>query len=217
MGLMKYPVNQLFFAGTVASYAFPYASLPLKEEMFFNGLPHYGEFGYAMAKRHAYAYLRILNKETGLRYVYGIFTNLYGEYDKFDIQNGHVIPSLIAKAYHAQQTESALKIWGDGSAERDFLYAEDAARAVLLCLEQQSTIDLINISSGVGYSIKYVAESLAKIAGISNLCYQNDKPVGIPKRSIDNTKLLKLGFCPEISLEAGLLRTYKYFSDLKKL
>lgn len=215
MGLMKYPVKKLFFAGTVASYAFPYTSLPLKEEMFFNGLPHYGEFGYAMAKRHAYTYLRILSKETGLQYIYGIFTNLYGAYDKFDVQNGHVIPSLVAKAYYTQKTGGTLDIWGDGSAERDFLYSEDAARAVLLCLEQQSTIDLINISSGVGCSIKHVAELLARIAGISNLSYQKDKPVGIQKRVVDNTNLLNLGFCPKTSLETGLLRTYQYYSSLQ--
>jgi Nucleoside-diphosphate-sugar epimerases len=136
--------------------------MPLKEADFFEGLPHYGEFGYAMAKRHAYTYLKIISQETEMLFSYGIFTNLYGENDRFDESNGHIIPSLISKAYSASLSGKNLNVWGNGSAERDFLYAEDAARAVLLCLEDDNPQRIINISSGRGIRIGYIAETIAK-------------------------------------------------------
>lgn len=216
--LHRYPVERLFFAGTVASYPFPYRSIPLKEEFFFEGLPHYGEFGYAMAKRHAYTYLRILSEETGLHYTYGIFTNLYGPNDRFDTENGHVIPSLIAKAYAAAQSGTALDVWGDGCALRDFLHAEDAARAILICLDKNEKNRLINISSGQGVTIGHIAATTAAAAGIKELRFSADKPVGIPSRIVDNEKLSLLGFQPSISIEEGLVNTYNwYVSNIKDI
>ncbi len=211
--LQSYPIEHLFFAGTVASYPFPYRTMPLVEESFFEGLPHYGEFGYAMAKRHAYTYLRILGEETGLRYTYGIFTNLYGQNDRFDIENGHVIPSLIAKAYSASQSGTVMEVWGDGSALRDFLYAEDAARAILLCLDQNDENRLINISSGYGVSIRHIAETIATASGTTELRFVSDKPIGIPSRVVDNKQLTLLGFSPSVPIEEGLINTYNWYSS----
>lgn len=213
LALQNHPVSDFFFAGTVASYPFPYRTLPLQEHEFFEGLPHYGEFGYAMAKRHAYSYLQILAKETGMRYSYGIFTNLYGEYDRFDQVNGHIIPSLITKAHSASEQGGLFEVWGDGLAERDFLHSADAARAVLMCLENDSNQLLINISSGKAVQIGHIAETIAKIAGIKEIKFASDKPVGIPCRVVDNTQLKQLGFTPSVSIEAGLLRTYQWYSS----
>jgi GDP-L-fucose synthase len=207
----KYPVKNFFYAGTVASYPFPYRVMPLTEECFFEGLPHYGEFGYAMAKRHAYTYLRILSEEIGLYFTYGIFTNLYGQNDRFDIENGHVIPSLIAKSYISAQSGNALDVWGDGNAERDFLHAEDAARAILICLDQNKESCIINISSGFGVTIRHLAETIANIAGISQLIFSTDKPVGIPRRVVDNSQLTHLGFTQSIPIEKGLALTYEWY------
>lgn len=210
--MRRTPVRRCFYAGTVASYPFPYPSLPLREKVFFEGLPHYGEFGYALAKRHAYSYLQILSRETGLEYTYGVFTNLYGEHDRFDIENGHVVPSLIAKAYLATQGGSALDVWGDGRAERDFLHAEDAAQAVLLCLQQLGQ-RLINISSGVPTTIQHVAEAIAAAANIKDLRFLPDAPVGILSRVVDNTALVQLGFHPQVAIAEGLARTYRWYAE----
>ncbi len=210
--LTQYPVKHLFFAGTAASYPYPYTKLPLSEDMFFEGLPHYGEFGYAMAKRHAYTYMHILAKEYGTQFVYGIFTNLYGTNDRFNIETGHIIPSLIAKSYYAKQTGTPLYVWGDGNAERDFLHVKDAAEAVLFCLEQDSDIGLINISTGISVTIRQIAEYLKEIAGITDYQFENDKPVGIIKRVVDNNKLINLGFKNKISLKEGLFEAYNWYS-----
>lgn len=209
----KYPVKNFFFAGTVASYSYPYRQMPLREDHFFAGLPHSGEFGYSMAKRHAYSYLQILSEEIGMRYTYGIFTNLYGDHDRFDATNGHVIPSLVVKAHRAALTKTPLEVWGDGTAERDFLHAEDAAKGVMLCLTNAGLQNFVNISSGNGVSIRAVTERIASEAGVSDVRFNVDRPVGIKTRVVDNSKLTSAGFVPEISIECGLARTYKWYDD----
>ena len=191
------PPQKIFFAGTVASYPYPFPSLPLKEIDFFSGLPHGGEFGYAMAKRHAYAYLELLNKLKGVKFVYGVFTNLYGEHDTYDIENGHVVPSLICKAVTAlQNNKPTFEVWGNPDATRDFLYIKDAAQAALNCMIGGDGI--VNLASGTSVSMHDLAFE------ISN-CLNNDvrpvwnpsAPVGILSRSISTEKLAATGFIPE--------------------
>lgn len=216
--LLKNPVERIFFAGTVASYPYPYKRIPLHEDDFFTGLPHGSEFGYASVKRHAHTYLHILQETMGIDYIYGIFTNLYGEYDRFNSENGHVIPSLIFKAHQAVLNNESFEVWGDGSASRDFMHARDAARAVLICLEHQLEERLINISSAQEVSIRQVAEMIAKEAGVKNVCFNANQPVGIASRIVNNQRLLQLGFQPTISIQSGLSSTYQwYVSNLENV
>jgi GDP-L-fucose synthase len=213
LAVSRYQPQKIFFAGTVASYPFPYSSMPLKETSFFDGLPHDGEFGYAMAKRHAYSYLKVLAEEGMCNYVYGVFTNLYGEHDKFDLRGGHVIPSLIRKAYEAARCGAPLVVWGDGTAQRDFLHAEDAARAVIFSLERAPVNQVVNISSGRGITIREITEIVSRAAGIRDVIFDTTQPTGIPLRVVDNSKMLSLGFRPRLSMETGLNRTFRWYSE----
>jgi GDP-L-fucose synthase len=208
----NHPVDYVFFAGTVASYAYPYKTIPLSETDFFDGLPHGGEFGYAMSKRHAYAYLKVLKDTKNVGFTYGVFTNLYGENDRFNDNSGHVIPSLIMKAHKAKIEDKPFSVWGDGSAERDFLHFDDASNAIIACMKEGKTPELVNISSGMVTTIKYLSELVCKAAGVNNIEYQADKPVGIKSRVVDNSRLTELGFRQEVSLEAGIARLYEWYS-----
>lgn len=208
-----HPVDYFFFASTVAAYAYPYKRIPLVEEDFFGGLPHDGEFGYAMSKRHAYAYLKILKDTKGTNFTYGIFTNLYGENDRFNDNAGHVIPSLITKANRALLEKKPLLVWGDGTAERDFLHFDDAAQAILRCMEIGTTPELVNISSGRSTSIRMLTELVCKTAGVADIEFQIDKPVGIQSRVVDNTLLRNLGFSQSIGLDFGIQRLYRWYSE----
>jgi GDP-L-fucose synthase len=210
--MARHPARKCFYAGTVASYPFPYKSEILREEEFFNGLPHAGEFGYAAAKRHAYSYLHLLAKDIGLAFAYGIFTNLYGENDRFNIKTGHVIPSLIAKAHAAAQSGGRLEVWGDGSAERDFLHADDAARAIIACLASDEKELLLNISSGESVSMRTLAECVAGAAGLPGVVYQPAKPTGIVRRVVDNARMRRLGVEPAVRLEDGIRGLYQWYS-----
>lgn len=209
----NHPVSYVFFAGTVAAYAYPYKHIPLVETDFFDGLPHGGEFGYAMSKRHAYAYLKVLKDTKDVNFTYGVFTNLYGENDRFNDNTGHVIPSLIMKAHKAKGDKKPFMVWGDGSAERDFLHFDDAAAAVVVCMERFTTPELVNISSGKVTTIKQLSELVCKAAGVSQIEYQIDKPVGIKSRVVSNAELRELGFSQSVSLEAGIERLYDWYTE----
>ncbi len=215
--LSKYLPKQIFYAGSVASYPYPFGNSPIKEDKFFMGLPHYGEFGYSCSKRHAYNYLKIFSSELSVDCTYGILTNLYGPNDKFDLDNGHVIPSLIMKTSIAKLNSEKLRVWGSGKAERQFLYSSDAADAIFLCLKNLKGLNLINISSGNKHSISEISEILSNHAKLSGIEYEIDKPEGILTRAFDISKIKNLGFKPKINLEFGLKKTYDwYVQEYKK-
>lgn len=211
--LYNCPPKKIFFAGTVAGYSHPYKSMPIKEDTFFDGLPHGGEFGYAMAKRHAIAYLEILANEQKVDVIYGALTNLFGPNDNFDIENGHVIPSLVAKAHRAKVDHTPLNVWGSGEATRDFLFVEDAASAILHLLENGSKERLVNISSGVGVSIGQVAKIIADCYELAELHFDETKPTGIAERVIDNSRLKETGFSSFSDLQTCLKITCDWYAE----
>ena len=205
-------VSKMFFAGTVASYPFPFPRLPLTEDMLWQGAPHGGEFGYAHSKRHALAYLEVLSKELGMEFLYGLLTNLYGPNDRFDEQNGHVIPSLVKRMDAAKAENTDFSVWGDGSATRDFMYMEDAARAILTLFG--AGCGVVNISSGQSVSIRDAVDALVAAAGFEGkVVWQLDKPVGVPVRSVSDSVLRSLGFAPRVSIEAGMQLTWDWFQQ----
>jgi GDP-L-fucose synthase len=186
--------KKIFFAGTVASYGFPYVQQPIIERDVFQGVPHDGEFGYAMAKRHAFNYLKIAKDIYDVDYVYGLLTNLYGPYDTFDSENGHVIPSLIKKAVEASNKgQNEFEVWGNSSSTRDFLYIKDAAKAVVHLM--MCGHGIYNISTGVDKSMAELARSISNgLDGKVSPCWNSNQPVGISNRSVSNEKLKSTGF-----------------------
>jgi len=210
--LINSSVKKVFFAGTVASYPYPYVSLPLKESDMFKGLPHNGEYGYAVSKNHAFHYLDLMRKSYGIEYVYGLLTNMYGPNDKFDVVNGHVVPSLIRKAHSAAFNNGELEVWGQAETTRDFLHVEDAAAAILMLCEFGS--GLCNIASGVAVTMGGLAQAVCDAARISKpIKWLSDKPVGIPHREVDVGKLREIGFVPSYSLADGVMSTYQWFVE----
>ena len=122
--------------GTGAVYPFPSPGLPLKEDMIFLGRPYPANAGYANAKLATLAMLEAYEESYGLKWAYIVSGNLFGPRDKFDVEFGHVVPSLIKKFYDAKKSGGTVLVWGDGSAQRDILYVKDAARVALASDEQ---------------------------------------------------------------------------------
>lgn len=208
-------VSKVFFAGTVASYPFPYKSLPLKEGDFLDGEPHKGEYGYASAKRFALSYLKILKEFQNVDYCYGIFTNLYGKNDKFDVENGHVIPSLVEKAFNAiDDGTKKVDVWGNVNTSRDFMYSEDAAKAAIVAMNNFSGI--VNISSGKETTINEVIFAINEcFGGELDFIFDKDAPIGVPNRSVDNSRLKSLGFYPEVSISEGIRNVVTWYRENK--
>ena len=205
--------KKIFFAGTVASYGYPFKLMPLAETSVFDGLPHCGEFGYAMAKRHAYAYLELLKQKWSVPYVYGLFTNLYGEDDTFDIENGHVVPSLICKAVASTESgEKVFKVWGNSRSTRDFLYIRDAATAAVDCMSSGEGI--INICSGVSITMKELAEAISSaLDHETSPVWDANEPVGIQSRAISSERLTNMGFRPKFDIKHGIENSIRWYKE----
>ena len=196
--------------GTGAVYPFPSPRLPLVEDDIFLGRPHAAEEAYAHAKRAALAMLEAYEFDHGLEWAYVVSCNLFGPGDKFDSEFGHVVPSLIAKFYRARQSGGTVTVWGDGSAQRDFLYVKDCAAAVERIMVAGR--GPINIGCGTVYRIRDIVETLARITGLEDrIDWDASKPNGQDYRAYNLSRLNALGFKPSYSLEEGLRETWKWY------
>lgn len=198
--------------GTGCVYPYPSPALPLQEDMIFNGRPHESENSYAQAKRAMLAMCEAYKESHNLAWAYVISCNLFGPNDKFDTEFGHVVPSLIKKFYDAKQNGEKVSVWGNGSAQRDFLYVKDAARAVRAIMEN---IDgACNMGSGSVYSIKDIVGTIAKISGMEHAIeWDSTKPNGQDYRSYDLSRLNSTNFVPKWTIEESLQETWDWYCD----
>lgn len=205
-------IKKITVMGTGCVYPYPSPALPLQEDMIFNGRPHESENSYAQAKRAMLAMCEAYKESHNLDWAYVISCNLFGANDKFDTKFGHVVPSLIKKFYDAKQNRGKVSVWGDGSAQRDFLYIKDAARAVLAIMEN---IDgTCNMGSGSVYSIKDIVEVIAKISGMEHAVeWDPTKPNGQDYRSYDLSRLNSINFVPKWTIEDGLQETWSWYCN----
>lgn len=137
--------------------------------------------------------------------------NVYGPRDNFDPNNAMVIPSLI---YRSTQGENPLRVWGDGSAIRDFIYADDVATGMLKVVSQGITIP-VNLGSGAGVSIKNVTDILTMLIPDLRVEWDVTKPTGDAKRIMDTSRAISFGIQPKVSLFEGIRATLEWFRDNK--
>ena len=186
---------------------------PLNEKNLHNGPPHRSNFGYAYAKRMLEVQSSAYRNEWDCDYIVTVPANIYGPNDNWDLNDGHVIPSLIHKCYIAKKEKRDLEVWGTGAPLREFIYSEDIARLSLWALDNYSEDSPIILSSGIETSIKGVLELIAKKIGFEgNLIYDSSKPDGQYRKPSDTTKLRK--YLPDFKftdIEEGLSKTIDWF------
>lgn len=208
----KVGVKKITVMGTGAVYPYPSPGLPLREEMIFMGEPHAAENSYAHAKRAMLAMLRAYQESYGMEWAYVVSCNLFGARDKFDTEFGHVVPSLIKKFYDAKQAGTKVVVWGDGSAQRDFMYVKDTARVAHTIMEHLD--GPINIGSGSVLRIRDIVEMIADITDMKDhVVWDADKPNGQDYRAYDLTKIQGAGFSCRYSIRQGLEETWTWYVD----
>lgn len=206
----KVGVRKITVMGTGAIYPYPSPGLPLKEDMVFFGVPHAAEDSYGHAKRAMLAMLSAYEESYDLKWAYIISCNLFGPRDKFDTEFGHVVPSLIKKFYDAKQRGESVVVWGDGSAQRDFMYIKDTARVAFTIMQQLT--GAINIGSGHVYRIRDIVETLARITKMSDrVIWDSEKPNGQDYRAYDLSKIHAAGFSCQYTLESALQETWDWY------
>lgn len=205
-------VQNLMFLGSSCIYP-KLAQQPMKEEYLLTGALEPTNEPYAIAKIAGVKLCEAYNRQYGRNYVPVMPTNLYGIGDKYDLQNSHVIPALIRKAYEARENkEMTMEVWGSGKARREFMYVDDLADACVFLMEKDYRDGLINIGSGQETTIKTIAEMICSIARYEGkLRFDTTKPDGTLRKLLDSSKLLNMGWQAKTSLADGLNETFKDF------
>ena len=132
----KFNVGKFVLLGTVCAYP-KFTPVPFEEKQIWNGYPEETTAPYGIAKKALMKLLETYHEQYGMNCVNLIPVNMYGPHDHFNLTSSHVIPALILKFYNAMRAgERQVTIWGTGEASREFLYAEDCARAIDLANEK---------------------------------------------------------------------------------
>lgn len=195
-------------------------SQPLKEHSLFESYLEPTSQPYSVAKLAAFQLCDAFNKQYGTRFLFVIPNSLYGPYDNFDPATAHVIGGLINKFHQAKLAQSKqVTLWGSGSPRREFIYSEDAARAVARLLAEDISPDINPVNIGCGYdvSIKTLADMVATTIGFKgNIVWDHTKPDGAFQKWLDNSKLHQLGWAAQTSLQKGLTLTYQWYLRLQE-
>src|SRR5262249_556694 len=158
-------VGKFVMIGTICSYP-KFTPVPFKELDFWDGYPEETNAPYGLAKKMLAVQLQAYRQEFGFRGVNLLVTNLYGPRDNFDLETAQVIPAHIRKCVEARlRGDRAVCVWGPGRATREFLYVEDAARAIQLAAERLDTVEPVNVGSGHEISIADLARAIAMKTG----------------------------------------------------
>jgi GDP-L-fucose synthase len=202
------------------------APQPLKEKYLLTGPLEETNDAYAVAKISAIKMCAFYNEQYGTNFLSVMPTNLYGEYDNFDLTSSHVLPAMIRKFHEAKMEagegtletggrKKGVQLWGDGSPLREFLYADDLADAVIYLMNNKEASDIgefVNIGTGKDLTIKALAETIAEIIGYKGeVSWDTSKPNGTPRKLLDVSLLNKLGWQAKTSLKDGIQQTYDWY------
>ena len=206
-------VEKMVVVGTVCCYP-KHTPVPFREEELWNGYPEETNAPYGLAKKLLMVQLDAYRQQFGFQGVSPILVNLFGPGDDFDPRSSHVIPALIRRFEEARLDGApSVTVWGSGRATREFLYVEDAARALVLAAERLDSPEPVNVGSGEEISIAELARTIARLAGYrGKILFDPSKPDGQPRRRLDITRAReRMGFEALVSLEEGLERTIEWY------
>lgn len=205
-------VKKLLFLGSSCIYP-KECPQPMKEEYLLSGHLETTNEAYSIAKIAGIKLCQAYRKQYGDNFISVQPCNVYGPLDKFDVESGHVIGSLLTKFHKAKIANStSVTCWGTGSARREFIYVDDLADAILFLMNHYDDSEIINIGSGIDYSIKELANIISSIVQFNGeIIWDTTKPDGMMKKLLDVKKLNDLGWNSSTSLEDGLKLTYAYY------
>ncbi len=187
---------------------------PLSEDLILNGGLEPTNEGYALAKIVSTKLCEYILDSKNKLYKTAIPCNLYGKYDKFEINKAHMLPAVIAKIHSAKKSGAKeVEIWGSGKARREFMYVEDLADFVYYALKNFERMPkVLNVGRGEDFSITEYYEAIAEVIGYKgDFVYNTQKPEGMAQKLVDITHLKEFGWSSNTSLKEGIEKTYKYF------
>jgi GDP-L-fucose synthase len=210
----KAGVDQFVFLGSSCIYPRD-CPQPIKEEFLMTGPLESTNSAYAIAKISGIELINSYRKEYGKKWVSLMPTNLYGPNDNFELSGSHVFPALVRRFIEAVEGNAAkVTLWGDGSPRREFLHAEDLARAVDVAMHKHNSDLHLNVGTGEDISIKDLATKVASAVGFEGVIeWDVSRPGGTPRRVLDVTRMKELGWKPTITLDEGIASTIAWYKE----
>jgi GDP-L-fucose synthase len=212
--LVKIKVKKIIFIGSSCIYP-KEASIPLTPSSLFSGDLEPTNKWYAMSKLATIQTLNGIKAEFGIKTITLLPTNLYGPRDNFDLDHGHLIPSLLLKFKLAKDSNKrSVEVWGTGKARRELLFVDDFSKAILTLLAYNGENEIFNVGSGEEYSIEEIANKISSHVGFKGeILFNPQLPEGIKKKSLDSTAILDLGWRPKFDLDEGLKITKNWLEN----
>jgi GDP-L-fucose synthase len=207
-------VRKFVFLGSSCIYP-KHCPQPIREEYLMTGDLEDTNRAYAIAKISGMELIRAYRKQFGRKWISLMPTNLYGPYDNFNVETGHVLPALINRMASAlQNKQKTITLWGSGMAKREFLHARDLAAAVELAIDKYDSDLHLNVGTSKDLTIKELAEMIARLSGFSgDILWDSTKPDGTPRKILDSSRLEALGWHAQIDLEEGIRDTIAWFNS----
>ncbi len=208
--------KKLLFLGSSCIYP-KFAPQPMTESALLTGLLEPTNEPYAIAKIAGLKMAEAYRAQYGFDAISLMPTNLYGPNDNFDLESSHVLPALMRRFHEAKVAGMAsVTIWGTGSPLREFLHVDDLASAAVFLMRTYSSADIVNVGSADEVSIGEMARLVAEVVGFTGqIQFDTTKPDGTPRKLLDSSRLLALGWKPGITLRDGLTSTYAWFCARK--
>ena len=208
-------VGKCVIVGTICAYP-KFTPVPFNEDNLWNGYPEETNAPYGLAKKMLLVQSQAYRQEYGFNSIYLLPVNLYGPGDNFDPASSHVIPALIKKFTEAKrENKSYVEVWGTGSASREFLYVDDAARGITLATEHYNKPDPINLGSGTEITIRDLVNLIQELTGYGGkVHWDTTKPDGQPKRRLNVSRAKEeFGFEAQMSFRKGLAKTIQWYQE----
>ena len=211
-GAYEAGVTKLLFLGSSCIYP-KHAPQPLKEEYLLTGPLEPTNEWYAIAKIAGVKMCQAYRRQYGCDFISAMPTNMYGPNDNYDLEHAHVLPALIRKFHEAKMAGTPSVIcWGSGQPRREFLYADDLGRACVFLMQNYDAEQFINVGYGSDLTIRELAETIKRIVGYKGeIVWDTSKPDGTPRKWMDSSHLLALGWKPQVNFETGIALAYEDF------
>ena len=214
----KCPKTKILFTGSTCIYPRENPQ-PINEDRFQAGKLEETNKGYAVAKGTGIIACQLYREQYGIDAICVMPTNLYGLNDTYDLENGHMIPSLIKKFLNANKNKNKVILWGTGNPRREALYSEDCADTLVYLMKNYSSEQIVNIGTGFDYSIKEFAKIINEEIGETvEIEWDTTKPDGTFEKRTDINRLKKIypEFNPR-SLKEGVKEILRNEKEVERI
>lgn len=205
-------VSKLIFLGSSCIYP-KFADQPIREDSLLTGPLEPTNEWYAIAKIAGIKLCQAYRAQHKRDFISAMPTNLYGPNDNFSLTSSHVLPALIRKFDDGRANATpSVTLWGSGTPKREFMHVDDLSDALVFLMENYSEAEHMNVGVGYDVEIRELAALIGEVVGYNGAIeYDRTKPDGTPRKLMDSSRLLALGWAPKIALRDGIVSTYEWY------